>query len=98
MSQPSTNIGRRGRSASAGIAPVARQSPPPHDGAAMHDARHIDGLHVGLTRVSKTFPAGNVTAVAPLSLDVPAGQFLAMLGPSGCGKSTLLRIVAGLET
>ncbi|CAD0263568.1 ABC transporter ATP-binding protein [Pseudomonas veronii] len=32
-----------------------------------------------------------------VSLDVAAGEFIALLGPSGCGKSTLLRLVAGLE-
>jgi iron(III) transport system ATP-binding protein len=32
-----------------------------------------------------------------VSLDVPAGETLALLGPSGSGKTTLLRIVAGLE-
>lgn len=35
-------------------------------------------------------------ALAPLDLDVPEGQFVAVIGPSGCGKSTLLRLVAGL--
>lgn len=54
-------------------------------------------LGITLSAVEKTF-SGGVRAVAPLSLEVPAGQFLALLGPSGCGKSTLLRMIAGLET
>jgi ABC-type Fe3+/spermidine/putrescine transport system ATPase subunit len=32
-----------------------------------------------------------------ISLNVHAGETVALLGPSGCGKTTLLRIVAGLE-
>ena len=39
-----------------------------------------------------------VAAVDDVSLDLPAGDVLAVLGESGCGKSTLLRAVAGLET
>ena len=35
-------------------------------------------------------------ALNNVSLDVPAGQFTALLGPSGCGKSTALRIISGL--
>ena len=29
-------------------------------------------------------------------VDVPSGQFVAVVGPTGCGKSSLLNIVAGL--
>ncbi len=47
--------------------------------------------------VTKTFGgADGVRALGPLTIDIPSGQFVAVLGPSGCGKSTLLRIVAGL--
>ncbi|RLV68737.1 ABC transporter ATP-binding protein [Streptomyces sp. CBMAI 2042] len=39
----------------------------------------------------------SVTALGPVSLEIPAGEFLVLVGPSGCGKSTLLRLIAGFE-
>lgn len=53
---------------------------------------------ISLTGVSRTFTgrSGTVEALRDIYLEVPEGEFIAVLGRSGCGKSTLLRLVAGL--
>lgn len=40
---------------------------------------------------------GDNKVLRGLNLDIPAGQFVAVIGKSGCGKSTLLRILMGLD-
>ena len=49
--------------------------------------------------VHKYFQRGSerVDVLKGLTLDVPVGEFLALMGPSGSGKTTLLNLIAGLD-
>lgn len=51
-----------------------------------------------LKNLTKTYPGkeGGVKAIDHLSLDIPQGDFAALIGPSGCGKSTLLLMLGGM--
>jgi NitT/TauT family transport system ATP-binding protein len=52
--------------------------------------------HVVFRSVAKRYGGGPLV-LDRISLDVEAGEFVAVVGPSGCGKSTLLRLVAALS-
>ena len=55
-------------------------------------AVRVQDVHKSFRRGSET-----VDVLNGLSLNVPTGEFLALMGPSGSGKTTLLNLIAGLD-
>lgn len=55
---------------------------------------------VKVRELYKSFVRGSeeIRVLQKLSLDVPEGEFLALMGPSGSGKTTLLNLIAGLDS
>jgi len=58
-----------------------------------------NGLLVEVEGVDKVFQRGSesIHVLGGLDMEVPAGEFLALMGPSGSGKSTLLNLIGGLD-
>src|SRR5437667_11787513 len=58
-----------------------------------------NGVLVRIKDVEKVFHRGSeeIHVLAGLNLEVPKGDFLALMGPSGSGKSTLLNLIGGLD-
>ena len=58
-----------------------------------------DGMLVRIEGVEKVFHRGteDIHVLEGVNLQVPKGEFLALMGPSGSGKSSLLNLIGGLD-
>jgi putative ABC transport system ATP-binding protein len=54
---------------------------------------------VSISHLSKSYRRGDqvVPVLMDITLDIPEGDFIALMGPSGSGKSTLLNLIAGID-
>src|SRR4029077_17713929 len=54
---------------------------------------------VQVRAVTKVYERGKqkIEVLHGLSLDIPQGDFVALMGPSGSGKTTLLNLIGGLD-
>jgi putative ABC transport system ATP-binding protein len=58
----------------------------------MNPLVRVNGVHKFFTRGSE-----RIDVLKGVNLDIPQGQFLALMGPSGSGKTTLLNLIGGLD-
>jgi putative ABC transport system ATP-binding protein len=59
----------------------------------------MTGPLIQIRNVSKSYRRDSmaIPVLQRISLDVPEGEFIALMGPSGSGKTTLLNLIAGID-
>jgi putative ABC transport system ATP-binding protein len=57
----------------------------------------VSGADVRVRHVRKSFEGGRIRALEDVTLELAAGELVALTGPSGCGKSTLLNLIGALD-
>ncbi|MBI5211878.1 MAG: ABC transporter ATP-binding protein [Nitrospirae bacterium] len=60
---------------------------------------NVKPLIVEIKNLSKSYRRGSqiIPVLEDINIEIPEGEFLALMGPSGSGKSTLLNLIAGID-